>query len=121
VVPDGWPGTEVGWPSIRMRWGKGYAPKPATAAIDWAFDMLGWTEVIHCISPDNIASQSVASVWGRAIAARAALPPFAGRARDRYLGPDPRGMAGATRRGAGMITLSWHVFVPRAIATSCSC
>jgi len=58
-VPEGWPGTEVGWGLAREAWGKGYATEGATAAIDWAFDTLGWSEVIHCIAPDNAPSQAV--------------------------------------------------------------
>ena len=59
-MPEGWPGTEVGWGLIREAWGRGYATEGSTAAIDWAFDNLGWTEVIHCIAPDNVPSQAVA-------------------------------------------------------------
>jgi RimJ/RimL family protein N-acetyltransferase len=63
-VPDGWPGTEVGWSLIRDVWGKGYAPEGARAAINWAFEHLGWTEVIHTISPDNLPSKAVARKLG---------------------------------------------------------
>jgi RimJ/RimL family protein N-acetyltransferase len=63
-VPEGWPGTEVGWGLAREAWGKGYATEGSTAAIDWAFDKLGWSEVIHCIAPDNAASQAVAQRLG---------------------------------------------------------
>ncbi|MBC6981564.1 GNAT family N-acetyltransferase [Caulobacter sp. 17J80-11] len=63
-TPEGWPGTEVGWGLLRETWGKGYATEGATAAIDWAFDHLGWTEVIHCIDPDNVPSQKVAERLG---------------------------------------------------------
>jgi RimJ/RimL family protein N-acetyltransferase len=63
-VPADWPGTEVGWGLSRDVWGRGYATEGATAAIDWAFDTLGWTEVIHCISPANLPSQSVAKRLG---------------------------------------------------------
>lgn len=62
--PEGWPGTEVGWGLIRDVWGKGYATEGATAAIDWAFDHLGWNEVIHCIVPENGNSQKVAQRLG---------------------------------------------------------
>ena len=37
-MPEGWPGTEVGWGIAREAWGKGYATEGAIAAIDWAFD-----------------------------------------------------------------------------------
>jgi RimJ/RimL family protein N-acetyltransferase len=62
--PEGWPGTEVGWGLTRDAWGKGYATEGANAAIDWAFDHLGWTDVIHCIDPDNAPSQAVARRLG---------------------------------------------------------
>ncbi|WP_332765306.1 GNAT family N-acetyltransferase [Phenylobacterium sp.] len=73
--PEGWPGTEVGWGIAREHWGKGYAPEGATAAIDWAFDHLGWTEVIHCIDPGNTNSQNVARRLGSSILRHAVLPP----------------------------------------------
>jgi RimJ/RimL family protein N-acetyltransferase len=62
--PEGWPGPEVGWGLVRDAWGKGYATEGASAAIDWAFDALGWTEVIHCIDAENVASQKVARRLG---------------------------------------------------------
>lgn len=62
--PEGWPGTEVGWSFKRAAWGKGYATEAATAAIDWAFDTLGWTDVIHTIAPANTASQALARRLG---------------------------------------------------------
>ena len=58
--PEAWPGPEVGWGLVRDVWGKGYATEGASAAIDWAFDHLGWTEVIHCIDPANANSAKVA-------------------------------------------------------------
>lgn len=62
--PDGWPGTEVGWAIVRDCWGKGYAVEGAEAATAWAFDQLGWTNVIHSIAPENTPSQSVARKLG---------------------------------------------------------
>lgn len=63
-MPDGWPGTEVGWAIVRDCWGKGYAPEGAAAATDWAFEHLGWTNVIHSIDPENTPSQAVARKLG---------------------------------------------------------
>jgi len=67
--PEGWPGTEVGWGLVRDVWGQGYATEGATAAIDYAFDALGWAHVIHCIEASNAPSRAVAlrlgSVWLR--------------------------------------------------------
>jgi len=59
-MPEGWPGTEVGWAIVRDCWGRGYATEGAEAATDWAFDHLGWSRVIHSIDPANVASQAVA-------------------------------------------------------------
>ena len=44
--------------------GKGYAVEACTAAIDWAFDALGWQEVIQSIEVSNVASQKVAERLG---------------------------------------------------------
>jgi len=62
--PADWPGNEVGWGLLPEFWGKGYATEGAAAAIDWAFDTLGWTEVIHTIGPANTGSQNVAQRLG---------------------------------------------------------
>ncbi len=63
-MPEGWPGTEIGWGLLSSACGHGYAVEGATAAIDWAFARLDWSEVIHCIDPENKASQAVATRLG---------------------------------------------------------
>jgi RimJ/RimL family protein N-acetyltransferase len=68
--PEGWPGDEIGWGIVRNYWGRGYASEGASAATNWAFDQLGWTEIIHSIAPANLPSQRVAQKLG-----------------SRYLGP----------------------------------
>jgi len=73
--PHGWPGPEVGWSIVPDRWGRGYAPEAARAAIDWAFDVLGWEQVIHTIAPDNRNSQAVARKLGARVLRHARLPP----------------------------------------------
>ena len=73
--PEGWPGPEVGWAIVRERWGRGYAPEAAAVSIDWAFDALGWTDVIHAIAPDNAASQEVARKLGSRNRGPGRLPP----------------------------------------------
>jgi RimJ/RimL family protein N-acetyltransferase len=73
--PEGWPGTEVGWSVTRDVYGRGYAPEAAAASIDWVFDNLGWDEVIHCIDPQNVNSQSVARKLGSRPLREAMLPP----------------------------------------------
>lgn len=65
-VPEGALGTEVGWAIAPDAWGKGYATEAAEAAIGWAFDTLGWREVIHCIDAPNTASIAVAERLGSA-------------------------------------------------------
>lgn len=72
--PEGWPGTEVGWALLRETWGKGYATEAATAAMDWAFDHLGWTDIIHSIAPDNVGSQQVARRLGSTLRGPGKLP-----------------------------------------------
>jgi RimJ/RimL family protein N-acetyltransferase len=72
-----WPGREVGWGVVREVWGRGYAPEAAAASMDFAFDVLGWDEAIHCIDPLNAASQAVARKLGSQILRQDHLPaPF---------------------------------------------
>lgn len=73
--PEGWPGTEVGWSLCRDAWGQGYAFEAAVAAIDWAFEHLGWNEVMHTIHPDNQASIRLAERLGSAHRGAGRLPP----------------------------------------------
>lgn len=76
--PEGWPGSEIGWAIARRCWGRGYAVEGSIAATDWAFDTLGWTDVIHSIAPDNIQSQRVAEKLGsRRLGPGRLPPPFA--------------------------------------------
>jgi RimJ/RimL family protein N-acetyltransferase len=72
--PEGWPGTEVGWGLTRAAWGKGYAYEGSVAAINWAFDHLGWNEVIHSIGLDNHPSQALAKRLGSQSRGNAKLP-----------------------------------------------
>lgn len=62
--PEGWPGTEVGWALHPDAWGRGYALEAAIASMDYAFDVLGWDEVIHSIDPANQRSQRLAERLG---------------------------------------------------------
>ncbi len=65
--PLGWPGDEVGWGLHPDAWGKGYALEAAIASIDYAFNELRWTTVVHCINPENRPSQSLAQRLGSRI------------------------------------------------------
>ena len=72
--PEGWPDHEVGWGIAREHWGKGYASEGAAATMDYAFDVLGWTELIHCIEENNLASQGVAKRLGSRLLRRVKMP-----------------------------------------------
>ena len=73
--PEGWPGNEVGWSFHPDAWGKGYATEAAVAAIDWAFERLGWNEIIHCIDPGNVPSQKLAARLGSRNLGPGRMPP----------------------------------------------
>ena len=62
--PEGWPGKEIGWGVLPEFAGKGYAREAALATIDYAFELLGWDEVIHTIAPTNSASIALAERLG---------------------------------------------------------
>ncbi|HEX7339794.1 MAG TPA: GNAT family N-acetyltransferase [Rhodanobacteraceae bacterium] len=73
--PVGWPGPEVGWALLPEAWGHGYATEGAVAAMDFAFDVLGWDHVIHTIEPANAPSQAVAQRLGSKKQGAGQLPP----------------------------------------------
>lgn len=73
--PWGWPGTEVGWGVVRDVWGKGYAFEGSIAAMDFAVDVLHWTDIIHSIHPDNVNSQKLAARLGSVNRGPGKLPP----------------------------------------------
>ncbi len=73
--PQDWPGTEVGWGLHPDAQGRGYGVEAATAAIDYAFDVLGWDEVIHCIDPANVPSQRLAERLGSRNLGPTRMPP----------------------------------------------
>ena len=81
-----WPGDEVGWALRASAQGKGYAAEGATAAIDWAFDVLGWDNVIHSIDPANTASIALAARLGSYLQRRAVplVAPYEGVLVDIY-------------------------------------
>lgn len=76
--PHGWPGDEVGWAVRASHAGQGFAREAAIASIDFAFDRLGWSDVIHTIVPDNAASIKLAQRLGSTNRGPTRLPePFA--------------------------------------------
>lgn len=62
--PEGWPGIEVGWLLRRSAWGAGLATEGATAALRFAFDVVGADHVISLIDPANRRSIRVAEKIG---------------------------------------------------------
>ncbi|RZJ95937.1 MAG: N-acetyltransferase, partial [Brevundimonas sp.] len=66
---------EVGWGLHPDAQGKGYALEAAIATIDYAFDVLGWQDVIHTIDPDNVPSQRLAERLGARNMGPTRLPP----------------------------------------------
>src|SRR5579872_6727230 len=62
--PPVWPGFEVGWGIAAEFRGKGYAVEAARASIDWSFATFALDEIVHCIDPENVASQAVARRLG---------------------------------------------------------
>ncbi len=83
--PADWPGPEVGWALHRDAWKRGYAAEAAMAAMHWAFEALGWPEVIHLIDPENAASVAVAGKLGSTRRGPVQLPaPFNDRSTDLY-------------------------------------
>lgn len=75
ICPDSWPGTEVGWGVTREAQGKGFAYEAAVASMDFAVDVLGWTEIIHCIDDVNRRSAALAERLGSRRLRRATMPP----------------------------------------------
>jgi RimJ/RimL family protein N-acetyltransferase len=73
--PEGWPEPEIGWSLRRDAWGKGYATEAARAAMEWAFDVLGWVRVRHYITRENAASIAVAERLGSRYLGETILPP----------------------------------------------
>jgi RimJ/RimL family protein N-acetyltransferase len=74
-TPEGWPGDEVGWAVIPEAQRRGYAREASVAAMDWAFETLGWQEVIHCIDPANAPSIAVAHSLGSRLLRPGVKPP----------------------------------------------
>lgn len=75
--PAEWPGDEIGWGILRRFWGNGYALEAAIASMDFAVEMLGWTDIIHCIDPANVNSQKLAQRLGATNRGKGKLPaPF---------------------------------------------
>jgi RimJ/RimL family protein N-acetyltransferase len=62
--PEGWPGFELAYSLKKPAWGKGLASEGARAALSFAYNTLGRTEIISLIRPENVASIRVAEALG---------------------------------------------------------
>jgi RimJ/RimL family protein N-acetyltransferase len=62
--PEGWPSPEIGWTISPDHLRQGYAIEAARASLDYVFNTLGWTRVIHVILEGNEASIAVAEKLG---------------------------------------------------------
>jgi RimJ/RimL family protein N-acetyltransferase len=73
--PLDWPGPEIAWGLHPDAQGQGVALEAARATMDYAFDVLGWTEAIHSIDPENRPSQRLAERLGSYNQGPVRLPP----------------------------------------------
>lgn len=58
------PPVEIGWLLGQPYWGLGYAPEAAEAWLDYAFDTLGFGEVVAWTTATNLPSQRVMQKLG---------------------------------------------------------
>lgn len=74
VWPEGWPRHELTWwitPAARRN---GYAEEASRAAIVWACDTLGWSEVETHMRDENEAARKLAEKLGGSVVARELFP-----------------------------------------------
>jgi len=62
--PEGWPGPEIGWTISPKHLRKGYAEEAARASINFVFNTLGWSRIIHVIMEGNEPSIALAKKLG---------------------------------------------------------
>lgn len=71
--PEGWPDREVAWALAREFWGRGYAFEAARAALQEAFETLGWPRLISLIDPANTRSVRLAQRLGERLEGEATI------------------------------------------------
>ena len=75
--PLGWSAPELARCPHRDAWGQGYALEAARAGMEYAVDVLGWTDIIHSIHPDNAPSIALAKRLGSRLIGPQKMPaPF---------------------------------------------
>jgi RimJ/RimL family protein N-acetyltransferase len=64
ATPGFMPGVEVGWRLASTRWGNGYAPEAARAAVAFGFDVVGLDEIVSFTWVGNRNSRRVMDKLG---------------------------------------------------------
>lgn len=78
--PEDWPEPEVGWAIAPWAQRNGYAVEAGAASIEFAFERLGWSRVIHLILDGNTPSMRTAEALGSRREREIASPVGEGRA-----------------------------------------
>ncbi|NRB01733.1 MAG: GNAT family N-acetyltransferase [Rhodobacteraceae bacterium] len=64
MAPCDWPEPEIAWSVFAGAEGKSVAYRAAIFARRYAYEVLGWSTVISCTTPDNHRSQALAQRMG---------------------------------------------------------
>ena len=62
--PDDWPEPEIAWSVFEAAEGRGVAYEASLAARSYAYDTLGWTTAVSCVSLGNTRSVALAKRMG---------------------------------------------------------
>ena len=102
--PADWPEREIGWFVFGDAEGKGIAAEAARAAIDHAFDVLGWDTLVHYVGQDNPRSAALAERMG-AVLDMDATQPYADETCHIYRSTNPtlEGLQGSTPKGSAHV------------------
>lgn len=85
--PEGWPAPEVGYLVWESHEGKGIAYEASLRARDYAFEELGWQQIVSCILDGNTRSINLAERMGATFDRR--VPRNGARDLLVYLHPEP--------------------------------
>lgn len=84
--PDDWPSHELTWWLMPEARGTGFATEASRAVIDWAYSMLGWSQVETHMRDENAAAHALAKRLGGSVDRRETFPD--GVTRDVYVLPE---------------------------------
>lgn len=88
MYPEDWPEAEIAWTVFDRAEGRGIAFEAASAARQYAYDVLGWSTVISCVLPDNTRSIALAKRMGATYEADYAHPEMGSLGIWRHVGPE---------------------------------